>query len=69
MSTRDRGSVRNRTINKKGRSLFGVAGRPTASLPDYSNASHALKASKWQWTPAKLKTCLSLSSRPPSRVA
>ncbi|WOB49041.1 c-type cytochrome [Xanthomonas hydrangeae] len=48
--------------NKKGPSMFGVAGRPAASLPDYSNYSDALKGSKWQWTPAQLKTYLSQSS-------
>ncbi|CAD0326346.1 c-type cytochrome [Xanthomonas hortorum] len=48
--------------NKKGPSMFGVAGRPAASLADYSNYSDALKGSKWQWTPAQLKTYLSQSS-------
>ncbi|MCC4589077.1 c-type cytochrome [Xanthomonas sp. NCPPB 1067] len=48
--------------NKKGPSMFGVAGRTAASLPDYSNYSDALKASKWQWTPAQLKTYLSQPS-------
>ncbi|ENZ95405.1 cytochrome C2 [Xanthomonas fragariae LMG 25863] len=51
-----------RARSKKGRSPFGVAGRTAASLPDYSNDSDALKASKWQWTPAQLKTSLSQSS-------
>ncbi|MBB4132664.1 MULTISPECIES: c-type cytochrome [unclassified Xanthomonas] len=48
--------------NKKGPSLFGVTGRPAASLADYSNYSDALKGSKWQWTPDKLKAYLSQSS-------
>ncbi|WDM69135.1 MULTISPECIES: c-type cytochrome [Xanthomonas] len=48
--------------NKKGPSMFGVAGRPAASAPGYSNYSDALKASKWQWTPAQLKAYLSQPS-------
>lgn len=48
--------------NKKGPSMFGIGNRQAASLPDYSNYSDALKNSKWQWTPAQLKTYLSQSS-------
>ncbi|AZR26849.1 c-type cytochrome [Xanthomonas vasicola pv. arecae] len=48
--------------NKKGPSLFGVAGRPAGSVADFSGYSDALKNSKWTWTPAQLKTYLSQSS-------
>ncbi|KAB7769439.1 cytochrome C [Xanthomonas maliensis] len=47
--------------NKKGPSLFGVVGRPAASVPDYTY-SDALKGSHWTWTPAQLKIYLSQKS-------
>ncbi|KGU56692.1 cytochrome C [Xanthomonas phaseoli pv. phaseoli] len=48
--------------NKKGPSLFGVAGRPAGTVADFGGYSDALKNSKWTWTPAQLKTYLSQSS-------
>ncbi|KUF26476.1 c-type cytochrome [Xanthomonas phaseoli] len=48
--------------NKKGPSLFGVAGRPAGTVADFAGYSDALKNSKWTWTPAQLKTYLSQSS-------
>ncbi len=40
-------------VNKIGPSLFGIVGRHSGSLPDYSY-SEAMKASNWDWTPEQL---------------
>jgi cytochrome c len=45
--------------NKKGPSLFGIAGRPAASVGDYSNYSDALKHSQWTWNEDTLRKYLS----------
>jgi len=44
--------------NKKGPSLFAVAGRAAGTLPGY-NYSDALRAAGWTWTPEKLRDYLS----------
>ncbi len=44
--------------NKKGPSLFGIVGRPSASLPDY-NYSDALRSRHWTWTEDQLRTYIS----------
>lgn len=44
--------------NKKGPSLFGIVGRPSASLPDY-NYSDALRQRHWTWTEDQLRTYIS----------
>jgi len=44
--------------NKKGPSLFGIVGRPSASVTDYAY-SDALKSRQWTWTPEQLHTYLS----------
>jgi cytochrome c len=46
--------------NKKGPSLFGVAGRPAAAVPGFSGYSDALKASGWTWTPERLDAYVTL---------
>lgn len=40
-------------VNKVGPSLWGVVGRPSASITTY-DYSPALKKTHWTWTPAKL---------------
>ncbi|WP_045760668.1 c-type cytochrome [Xanthomonas albilineans] len=44
--------------NKKGPSLFGVAGRRAGSVPDF-NYSDAMKQSQWTWSDEKLHSYLS----------
>lgn len=44
--------------NKKGPSLFGIVGRKSGSVADYSY-SDALKNIGWTWTPEQLHTYLS----------
>ncbi|WP_414674565.1 c-type cytochrome [Luteibacter sp.] len=44
--------------NKKGPSLFGIVGRPSGSIADYSY-SDALKQANWTWTADKLHWYLS----------
>lgn len=44
--------------NKKGPSLFGIVGRPSASLPDF-NYSDALRSRHWTWTEDQLRTYIS----------
>ena len=48
--------------NKKGPSLFGVVGRPSASVPDY-HYSDAMKSVNWIWTADKLRSYLSQPAR------
>ncbi|MDZ5460660.1 c-type cytochrome [Azohydromonas lata] len=45
--------------NKKGPSLFGVAGRQAAAVPGFSY-SDAMKASGWSWTPQRLDAYITL---------
>ena len=45
--------------NKKGPWLFGIVGRPAATVPGF-NYSDALKASGWSWTPDKLDAYVTL---------
>ncbi|WP_045727492.1 c-type cytochrome [Xanthomonas sp. GPE 39] len=47
--------------NKKGPSLFGVAGRRAGSVPDF-NYSDAMKQSQWTWSDEKLHSYLSQTS-------
>ncbi|UYK86749.1 c-type cytochrome [Xanthomonas sacchari] len=44
--------------NKKGPTLFGVAGRRAGSVPDYAY-SDAMKQSQWTWSDDKLRSYLS----------
>ena len=44
-------------VNKIGPSLFGIVGRHSASLADYSYTD-AMKATNWEWTPEQLNKYL-----------
>jgi cytochrome c len=44
-------------VNKIGPSLFGVVGRHSASIADFSY-SPAMKATNWDWTPEQLNKYL-----------